>query len=170
VIEIPDEFLYGLDALSNSEIIGSDVDILSAHNRHISLIKKAHDLKLITPVFYANFADALLERTEKNLKTELIITPGIVKYVYRIMLRENSKLIRVFSHKNIEVRKMKNELKMGLTLTDKTMMFGLYKFDNTYDFFSHFTSSDRDSVEWGNRLFEHFKKNSEAVEPGEFGI
>ena len=65
---------------------------------------------------------------------------------------------------------MKNELKMGLTLTDKTMMFGLYKFDNTYDFFSHFTSSDRDSVEWGNRLFEHFKKNSEAVEPGEFGI
>jgi len=170
IIEIPDEFLYELGALSNSEIIGSDVDILSAHNEHIAVIKKARELKVITPVFYSDFVEALFERTKKGLKTELVITPEIVRYISTIMLKENSKLIDIFKSKNISVAKMKNGLKMGLTLTEKTMMLGLYKFDNTYDFFSHFKSSDRNAVGWGNKLFNYFRKNSKIIKLKEFGI
>ena len=170
LIEIPDEFLYELNALSNSKIIGSNVDILSAHNKHINLIKEARKLKLITPIFYANFVNALFERIEKNLETELIITPEVVKYISTIMFKENLRLIDIIKSKNIEIRKMKNDLKVGLTLTEKTMMLGLYKFDNTYDFLSHFKSSDSEAVDWGDKLYEYFKKNSEIIELNEFRI
>ena len=86
------------------------------------------------------------------------------------MLKENSKLIDILKSRNISVAKMKNGLKMGLTLTEKTMMLGLYKFDNSYDFFSHFKSSDRKAVGWGDKLFKYFKKNSGRVKLKEFGI
>ena len=124
IIDLPNKFLYELDALCDSKIIGSEIDILSAHDKHISLIKRARELKLITPVFYSGLIDSLFERIgiEENLKTEVIVTPRIIKYITTIKIRKNSKLIRVLNSPDIEIMKTKDDLKMGLTLTEKTMM------------------------------------------------
>jgi len=45
---------------------------------------------------------------------------------------------------------MENNLEVGLGVNESLMSLGLYKMGNTYDFTSHYTSSEDDAAEFAN--------------------
>jgi len=62
---------------------------------------------------------------------------------------------------------MENNLEVGLGVNESLMSLGLYKMGNTYDFTSHYTSSEDDAVGFANELFKHYKNISDEVNKDE---
>ncbi len=136
--ELPEHFADKLVSLITSEKIRkSEINLLN--NKEI--FNCTEDLKLILPVFNTGLLKLLHKRTQKGLKTEIIVTPAIIRWISQQKEREEYfEIIEyLMNSQDIEIRTMENDFEVGLGVNGKWASFGLYKIGNIYDFSSHYT-------------------------------
>ncbi len=94
-------------------------------------------------------------RTSKGAKTEIILPSAVIKQVSKLknsdVHLETMKFL--INSPDIKLMAMENNLEVGLGVNRAPMSLRLYKMGNTYDFISHYTSSEGDAVEFANELF-----------------
>jgi predicted transcriptional regulator len=159
---IPDQFLRGIGALSDSEVIKINaLDIIKTHNSYIDSIKTAQWIKGVSPIFSSDYPIVFKEIVEKNISTTLILTdPVLEKLTDSIGLENLKKYIYNYSLELL----ITEDLKVAFTVTDSFLSFGLFNTDSVYDTAYDLISTDEEAIRWGSELFEYYKGKSRNYE------
>jgi predicted transcriptional regulator len=159
---IPDQFLKGIGALSESEIIKINaLDIIKTHNFYISSIKTARWIKGVSPIFSSDYPIVFKEIVEKDINTKLILTdPVLMKLRDSIGLKNLKKYINNY---NLELL-ITDDLKVAFTVTDSFLSFGLFTIDGVYDTAYDLISTDERAIRWGSELFEYYRGKARKYE------
>jgi predicted transcriptional regulator len=159
---IPDQFLRGIGALSDSEVIKINaLDIIKTHNSYMVSIKTAKWIKGVSPIFSSDYPIAFKEIVEKAISTTLILTdPVLEKLTDSIGLENLKKYINNYNLKLL----ITDDLKVAFTVTDSFFSFGLFTIDGVYDTAYDLICADERAICWGSELFEYYKGKARNFE------
>lgn len=150
------ESMQNIVDLKNSELIKTTpLDIYKTHNTIKEKINESDNLKAIFPYLHPEYP-LLIENILKNNGIVEIIIP---EDMFKKMILEIDENIRKTASKEgrLKVHTTSEELKIYLTLCDKTMSLGLFKNDGSFDQNRILISSTEKSQKWAENLFETIK-------------
>lgn len=163
---IPKELLMDIGCLSNSKLITADnTNISKATEAYNDMMLSANDVKGVSPFFHQDFVatfEKLLENKEINVK--LILTDEVLKEIIKYIGPNIKKFIWLMTNENLNIFLLNESPKIGITVTDKFISLGLYTKKGSYDILRDLISEDPDAIEWGCKLFEHYRKKADKVE------
>lgn len=108
-------------------------------------VKGADWLKAVLPISFRELTENICESIEKGNKTELKISSDIFGELTKNMDLEME---------NLKAKKLNDDFGFLLIVSDKSMVFGLYKKDGSYDQNRILTSGHEDCLKWANMLFD----------------
>ncbi|MGB9936168.1 MAG: transcriptional regulator FilR1 domain-containing protein [Methanobacterium sp.] len=92
---------------------------------------------------------------------QLILTSDILDKWIEIKGRDNLK--KALLEKDFKLWKIDDSAKMSFTVSDNFIALGLFSTDGIYDLHKYLIGKDHEAIEWGNRLFEYYLKQSRKV-------
>lgn len=154
---IPTPFLNEIGCLYNSRIIAdTNVEIFNVYKNYLKILNEAEHISGVTPIMSTGHADAIAERIFKGIPVELIVTSDVAEQLKQEPYVEKIEALNDYT--NFRLLVTNENVKFGLTVTDKCLSLGLYKKDGvTYDTTTDLFSFDQMAVKWGERLFEYYK-------------
>jgi predicted transcriptional regulator len=162
---IPEHLLTGIWALDKASVvraIPSDLDAI--HSKFLDQLKGSTKADGVSPVFHPDFVAAMAEIAGKGAEVRVIITKEVLDKVRKeVQLKDLARYVkRILINRNLQVY-THEALKVGLTVTDKFLSLGLFTPDGAYDYSVDVMSSDPRALEWGERLFDYYRENSERI-------
>jgi predicted transcriptional regulator len=157
---IPPEFLERIGDLYESEIM-RDVDdnILSVYSLFLKILSEAKSVFAISSIMSPAHAEAIKNTVLKGTSIDLIVTPDIIKTMMDEPYISVMKSISEFN--NFRIYVYPEHIRIGMTVTDKLLSFGLYSLETgCYDSSSDLTSDDPRAIYWSKSLFEYYKSKS----------
>ena len=162
---IPKPLLDDIGDLLDSEIvIDANADIFKAYSNFLQIIKGADRILGVSSVTTPGFTEAIVGRVREGIEVDLVMNRDIVE---KLAPQEPyAECLGVLAdHPNFKLRVTDEEMKLGITVTDKCLSLGLYRKDEiTYDRNMDLISCDERAIKWGERLFEYYKERSKIVD------
>ncbi|HMA05857.1 MAG TPA: transcriptional regulator FilR1 domain-containing protein [Methanomicrobiales archaeon] len=157
---IPEPFLYEIGDLLNSELkYDTPNDMFHVFSHFVKLLKDAEYIYGISSVMSPEIAEVLRERIMAGVPIELVVNQNVAE-----TLRQEpygSALKTLLSFESFRIWVTDEALRVGITVTDKHLSFGLNKKEgNLYDGSVDLYSSDPKAIEWAIRLFNFYKSRS----------
>ncbi|MBM4241593.1 MAG: DUF1724 domain-containing protein [Euryarchaeota archaeon] len=160
---IPENLLEDIGCLCNSQLVESTtINIAKPQTTYFELLKNAKKIRAITPVFFPLHIDLIKELLEKDVQVELILTTEILDKL--IEVTDQKKFRKALSAKNFTIRETNEEIRLTVVVTDYFIVLGLFSNDKTYDTSKLLIGKEKDAIDWGNKLFAHFKNKAEKFE------
>ncbi|NYT01098.1 MAG: winged helix-turn-helix domain-containing protein [Methanocellales archaeon] len=162
---IPEHLLLRIGALSNLTVVkDTPSDLDAVHRRYLDSLKGSEWVYGVSPVFHSDFAGAIMKILGKGGKVKFVFTKEVLDRTREtIRIKELAKYVkRILIDRNLEIF-IGNNLKVGLTVTDKFLSFGLFTLDGAYDYSADLMGSHSQALEWGEELFEYYRENSEKI-------
>ena len=157
---IPQPFLQEIGDLISSDLTFDTTDnIFHVYSNYLSILAEASSIRGISSVMSAGLADALAGRVIAGIPIELIVN----RTVAESLMQEPfiSKLRSLVAYKHFQIWITDEPLRLGITVTDKKLSFGLNKKETgTYDSSADLNSSDPKALEWAQHLFQYYKERS----------
>jgi predicted transcriptional regulator len=159
---IPDEFLKNIGVLQESQLLTSTpTDVFNAFSTFTRLLEKARVIKGVFPVFTPDLLDAFADLSAKDIPIELVVTDEVLdpvlglidSSVHENVLKTNLKLFVIEPHP-----------KTAFTVTNYFFMLGLFRFDGSYDYSDELLSYNKQCIEWGLGLFDHYVRASKEFD------
>lgn len=145
---IPKKSVGELHMLCNSDMLESGgIDAYKIYNFIEDALVDANEVRCILPFYHLDFNKQLNYLVNKGKHVEMMVSHEIFE-IYEE--KSESKYLSSFKLKN-------NFL---LIVTDKMMIFGLFKENGHFDQNRLVTSRNGDAIEWANNLFKNFKKKN----------
>lgn len=143
--------------LKNSELIETTpIDIYKTHDTIKNQIMDSKNVRAIFPYLHPEYPNLIEGVLKNNGTVELIVPKSILN---ELMFRVNDSVRRQsLRNKKLNVHSFKDELNLYLTICDENMSLGLFKNDGSFDQNRVLVSSDRQSYNWAQDLFNHVKK------------
>ncbi len=169
---IPPHLLMRIGDLNSSELIESEhEDISKTHEKHVQIMLNATEIKGVSPIFYPDYIKTFNRIIEKEVPFELILTEEVLKKTIEscdLEILENLK--RLISQNKFKIWKIKEDVKVAFTVTDKSITLGLFSKKGKYDSTRILTSDHNDSIEWCNKLFNYYLKRAQKVDLDTLGF
>jgi len=152
---IPSPLLKEIGCLYESEILHDrGMKILNVYNNQLKMIKEADHIYGISSVITEEYADSISERVKEGIPVELIVPLHVVEELKQSPYLEKTDTLTAYE--NFKLVPMKEDIKVGLIVTDKCLALSLYKKRGVeYDITTGLFSSDPKAIEWGERLFDY---------------
>ncbi len=157
---IPDHLLEKLGWLRESFVEKApSTDIFKVYSTFIELLKNATEIRgassIFVPVYNDLFKDIILN---KKIDTKLIVTADVLNKIDKEVLKEiyNNNL-------RFELYLIKYNIKAGLMVTDSALSFGLFNYNDTYDWNNDLISFDKKAILWGYELFDFYCNKSQRI-------
>ena len=150
--DLPITFLTRIGDLYKSEPKqDTTTDMFYVYSHYLEILKDAQYIHGISSVASPGLAKFIAEKVMTGIPVELVVNNEVIE-----LLKEpdasNMQSLIVFS--NFSVWVTGENMRVGLTVTDKYLSLGLFKKDtNLYDSSSDLFSSDPQAVEWGGKFF-----------------
>lgn len=145
---IPHDSIVEMYLLGSAELLESDsLDAYKIYNFIETALKQANEVRAIVPVYHVTFNKMFNNLANEGIYLE-ILAAGDVYDIYE--KRSKVKYLSSFDEKN-------NFL---LIVTDKIMIFGLFKENASFDQNRLLTSKKNDGLIWANNLFKNFKNKN----------
>jgi len=159
---IPRDLLEDIDWLINSELImASPSDIYRPHNTYRELIRGSSEIYGVSPISHRDLIDIYEGFLEEGVPIELVLSDGVIR---EMVLNASFSLLKTaIKNRNLKVRRFAGDLKVAFTVTDKFLSLGLFDRNGFYDQNRDIMSTDRRAIEWGHRLYEHYRERSEKL-------
>ena len=162
---VPEHLLIGISALDNATVVRavpSDLD--AVHTRYLDLLRGSRRVHGISPIFHPDFAKTTAEILGQGAEVRLIVTREVLDRIREeVRLRDLARYARrIMLNRSLELR-IREGLKIALTVTEHFFSLGLFTLDGAYDYGVDLMSSDPQALEWGRRLFEYYRTNSERL-------
>jgi predicted transcriptional regulator len=143
--------------LKNSELIETTpIDIYKTHDTIKNQIMDSKNVRAIFPYLHPEYPNLIEGVLKNNGTVELIVPKSIFN---ELMFRVNDSVRRQsLRNKKLNVHSFKDELNLYLTICDENMSLGLFKNDGSFDQNRVLVSSDKQSYNWAQDLFNHVKK------------
>ena len=148
VDKVPNKSVSELYLLGKANLLESDgIDAYKINNYIENALSDAKRVRCILPFYHLGFKDKLDDLVKDDKHVEVFVSREVFE-----TFEENSeiKYLNSFNEKN-------NFL---LIVTDKMMIFGLFKDDGHFDQNRLLTSKNKDAVKWANNLYKTFKKKN----------
>ncbi len=161
---IPATLLNEIGDLFNSEIISdTNVNLFNVYTNYLKIVKEARHISGVSSVMSPGHADAIGERIIEGMPVELVVSSDVA-----LQLKEKpylSKINALADYKNFKLMVTDENIKVGMTVTDKCFSLGLYKKDGiTYDTTTDLFSFDQSAIEWGRKLFGYYYQKATILE------
>ncbi|WP_407455075.1 helix-turn-helix transcriptional regulator [Methanobrevibacter sp.] len=148
--------LKNITDLKDSELIETTpLDIYKTHNTVKKQLIKSKSLKAIFPYLHPEYPQLIENILNNEGYVELIIPKGIYQAIIsQIDLKTRKNASRT---KNLNIYPVDNDLKIYLTISDRSMSLGLFKNDDSFDQNRILISETEKSQEWAENLFRNIK-------------
>jgi predicted transcriptional regulator len=159
ISSIPIQHFQDIGFLESSFLIKStETDIMKPHDVLLAFLSKTKNIKYLSSVFNPSIAQIFFKTMDDGGKVEVVLTSDIMdKLIETANIADLKKLIE---SKNLKLRTIKEKVKLNLTIGDDFIALGLFSTSGTYDLNIAMISQGKDALEWGNSLYQHFKKQS----------
>lgn len=157
---IPQPFLSQIGDLLESEVMFDTPDnIFHIYSHYLQMLKGASFIYGISFVMSQNLAETFTERVIAGIPVELIVSRAVSETLKQEPFM--SLIRQCKTYKNFQIWVTDEILKVGITVTDKYLSFGLNKKDiEVYDSSSDLTSFNARALDWARRLFEYYRDRS----------
>jgi predicted transcriptional regulator len=161
--DLPGDFLRRIGDLYNSEPKqDTTTDMFYVYSHYLEILKDAAYIHGISSVASPGLARFIAEKVVTGIPVELVVNHEVVELLTKEPYASNMRELAGFS--NFSVWVTGENLRVGLTVTDKYLSLGLFKKDtNLYDSSADLFSSDPRAVEWGEDLFRYYKERSKRL-------
>ncbi len=158
---IPEHMMEKIGCLKDSVLItNTETDIFKVHLNFISLLKKAKDIRGVSPFLIPEFTSLFEELIfGKSVDIQLLLTREVYEKLDKGILK------KIFTEKDTRFKLYvtKENLKVAFTVTDYFLSIGFFHTGGLYDFSNDLISYSEEASAWGGELFEHYVKLSERV-------
>ena len=157
---IPSPFLSEIGDLLDSEVMfDTPNNIFHIYSHYLEMLKEARYIYGISYVMSPMLAEAFAERVVAGIPVELIVSRAVAETLKHEPFVSQIGLLKTYS--NFQIWVTDELLKVGITVTDKYLSFGLNKKEiEVYDSSSDLTSFDPRALDWAMRLFGYYKERS----------
>lgn len=143
---MPNDLIYDLHMIKDSNLLeSSGINAYKINKIILKNIKKSNSLKAFIPINFQDLTDSIDELLVKDKKVELKIAKSIYKIFTDNIDLENS---------NLKINEIEKDFDFLLIIADKTIMFGLYRKDGSYDQNRILISQSPESLKWACKLFK----------------
>lgn len=162
---VPQEALDSLGDLLHAELTCDiSLNFLHGWSQYRRIIEEAQWVHGVSSFATPDIAEVIGKRVLGGVRVVLIITPDladtILKEPYLEMARD------LWRYRNLKFRVSRIPIRIGLTVTDKALSFGLFtRSGQTYDAVYDLVSRSPESLLWGERLFAYYREHSDPL-PG----
>jgi predicted transcriptional regulator len=157
---IPHPFIDQIGELYLSDVkFDTTSDMFHVYSSFVKVLREGSYIHGISSVMSPEVADVLVERVVAGVPVDLIVNQSIVGGLSQEPFAGKIQILRPYPHFRIWVT---NEpLRIGITVTDKHLSFGLNKREtNVYDSSADMHSDNPKSIAWAERLFTYYKDRS----------
>lgn len=158
---IPDYLLSNIGMLVHSQTISSDATApLNSLDNFMVEVSKSEIFRGFSSFIIPGFAELVKNCAERGIRVELILTDAILKIV---STTQASSLMKLKDFDNVTLYHYGPAINIGFTVTESLLALGLYRTDGRLDLGSEIICIGKSATEWGNKLFEYYKKDSELL-------
>lgn len=145
--------IQNINDLKDSELIETTpIDIYKTHNTIKDRITESENIKAIFPYLHPEYPHLIEDMLKKEGSVELLIPRNMFREI--IFKIDNETRKNAAKNGKLKVHTTKHDLKLYLTLCDKSMSLGLFKNDGSFDQNRILISENEKSLFWANNLFE----------------
>jgi predicted transcriptional regulator len=163
---IPATHLADVGCLEESYILTStSTDLFKVYSTFTTLVENAKEIKGISSILIPDMINVFSTLGPKAQPVELIVTSDVFDKMRELVDRQE--LRRALEEGNLRLFSLKENPKIGLTVTDYFLSLGLFRGDGMYDYSHDLLSYSAQAIEWGTRLFDHYAAASEEVSASE---
>ncbi|MDD1671339.1 MAG: DUF1724 domain-containing protein [Methanomicrobiales archaeon] len=160
---IPTPFLHEIGDLFDSELkYDTSDDMFHVFSHFVKILKDARYIYGISSVMSPEIAEVLRERILAKVPIELIVNQSVAETLrqepYAGVLRD------LLTYEHFRIWVTDEALRVGITVTDKYLSFGLNKKEgNLYDGSVDLYSVDPRALAWAKRLFDYYRDQSKPL-------
>jgi predicted transcriptional regulator len=162
--DLPAIFLQNIGDLYNSEPKqDTTTDMFYVYSHYLEILRDAAYIHGISSVASPGLARFIAEKVVTGIPVELVVNREVVELLTKEPYASNMQGLACSP--NFYVWVTGENLRVGLTVTDKYLSLGLFKKDtNLYDSSADLFSSDPEAIEWGESLFRYYKERSKRLD------
>lgn len=161
---IPEPLLNDIGDLIDSEIIRDTTeDSHKVVSSYLRCLKESRQIFIVSSMIHFELIDAVIERLVQGIPVEIVIT----KDVFEKSDKEHyiEKYSELMQYSNLRLMVTEEYVRVGTTVSENFLSFGLYKKDGMlFDFTEEIFSFDKKGLDWGKRFFQYFKDRAKLVE------
>lgn len=162
---IPHDLLMDIGDLSYANLIESEhTDVLKPHSNFLEVLFQSKEIKGVSPIFHGEYTNIFKGLTYNNIKVELILTEDILNTMLESVGEDIESLKEMISTGNLTLWKLRKDIKIAFTVTDKFLSLGLFTKRGVYDPTKDLVSDHHEAIAWGNKLFEHYRQQADKFE------
>ncbi|MCU0632924.1 MAG: DUF1724 domain-containing protein [Methanolinea sp.] len=160
---IPQSALESLGDLVHAELICDiSCNFLHRWEKYLRILQESRWIHGVSAFATPHIADAIGERVREGVKVILVITPELAEDLLKEPYLEMAR--HLWEYRNLKFRVSRVPIRVGLTVTDKALSFGLFTrsgqiYDSVYDL----VCRSPESLEWGERLFLYYVEHSDPL-------
>ena len=158
--DLPVTFLSRIGALYDSEPKqDTTTDMFYVYSHYLEILKDAAYIHGISSVASPGLARFIAEKVITGIPVGLIVNNEVIGLLTKEPYASNMR--GLIEYPNFSVLVTGENLRVGLTVTDKYLSLGLFKKDtNLYDSSTDLFSNNPRAVEWGENLFQYYKERA----------
>jgi predicted transcriptional regulator len=157
---LPPEILLHIGELGDYQIIENpDVELFDV-NTFLKNISSSKVLKGISHTVHPRYPSFFLGLAKKGVETSLILTPEVfrvIKEKYRDLLEE------WLECENAHLYVPPGDIRFSFVVTDTYFSISLFHTSGVFDSKNDCVSFDPSARIWGNRIFDHYQKESKEI-------
>jgi predicted transcriptional regulator len=158
---IPPELQKRVGVLINSDLVAQEpADILKSHEYFLQKLAHAKEIYGVSPIIAPGHANVVREAIRNGARVELLLTDNILK----IAAKENPDLLGdLLRYDNFSLYHLDEDIRVAFTVTDTLLSLGMYRLDGAYDLGRDLFCTEKDALEWGMKLFEHYRIRAKLI-------
>ncbi len=159
---IPPELQKSIGMLAQSEIMTSNAGaIFRTVEYFIQEMTKSKEIQGVSPIIVPGYTDMIAHIVKGGAKVDLVLADNIFKIVceqYRELLKD------LLKQDNFSLYRTDRDVKVAFTVTESMLDLGLFRLDGSYDLGADMICVGEGSINWGRKLFEHYRGLSQIVD------
>jgi predicted transcriptional regulator len=161
VTDIPMHYLINIGMCCNQRdyLAGDASTPYRSQEYLVENLKKCREVRCVLSALTFDNVKYLANAIETKVDVEIILTNRALQAL-RIHYFHIIKIIA--GSDNLKIYRIK-EANLNLWVTESNLFLGLFRIDGCYDLEKVIICDNEKGMEWGNMLFEHYRRKAEAV-------
>ncbi|MFP3952129.1 MAG: helix-turn-helix transcriptional regulator [Candidatus Bathyarchaeia archaeon] len=159
---IPPHLMLQIGALKDSHLIKmEEVNLGRVHSSFLELLGESKMIQGISPIFHEDYITIFAGLLEKGAEVELILTGEVLGQIESTIGLDS--MLPYIEQGKLRILRRDN-LSIGLTVTDKILSLGLFTIQGTYDYSMDLVSSEPGAREWGLSLYRYYREGATEIQ------
>lgn len=158
---IPEDLLDRIYELAECDVVRAEAhDLFESHKEFKINVASALYFKGVAGVFISSWITQFSELAAQGVEIDIIIT----KSIYEKIMLEYPEQLDMFLKNGARLRVSDIPLKLAFSITDTFFSLALHCKNGPYHHQDDLESNDSYAIQWGNELFEYYKKETEEIQ------